>query len=107
MMKSKEDAVLFYQESEPHSFTIGMLMVLFIVFLFGVFYVSLVFYDSTWSEEIVDKELSIKPSKQLTKLRVLESERLNQPIQWVDKESGIVRVPIQIAMSSIVKKYQK
>ena len=105
MTQENKENVLFYKESEAHSFTVGALMIVFIVFLFGVFYVSLVFYGSTLSDEIIDKELSIKPSKQLTKLRVVESEKLNQSIMWLNQDAGVVSIPIQLAMESVVKKY--
>jgi hypothetical protein len=46
--------------------------------------------------------LQVTPASDLDQLRAEEDLRLNT-FDWVDKEQGVVRIPVQTAMEVVVK----
>jgi hypothetical protein len=43
---------------------------------------------------------------ELSELRAYEGE-MATTLKWVDKEKGVVQIPIDVAMDLVVKSYQK
>lgn len=53
----------------------------------------------------LDKNRMAERAKALAEVRAAEALALNNPA-WIDKNKGIVRVPIQVAMEVVVRSWQ-
>ena len=51
----------------------------------------------------VEPRLQVSPPKDLAALRA-EEDRILQSIQWIDRQAGIARIPIDEAMALMVKR---
>ena len=85
----------------------GILMVGFVIVLFLVVtgVGSYFFFKGVVSAEINRKEIT-GMSRELAALRIKEAENLNT-YGWINKDKGIVQVPIEVAKGIIIKNYNK
>lgn len=70
------------------------------VFVIGAFFLTIAigitqFFGFAIREEL-DRKVYSQPSAQLRQARASEQEKLNR-YQWVDKQAGVVRVPLDTA----------
>jgi hypothetical protein len=90
-----------YDRHDPNTRFIALLglvtIVVLIAAVFGVQY----YYDRMYDEQVYVKEMEPK-SEALEDLRAREDEQLHS-YQYIDREKGTVRIPIERAMELLVK----
>jgi hypothetical protein len=83
-------------QSEPKSNTVAIVGLICALALFAVVVACLYYLPVAIHREIRDKQ-ELAPTAALDAWRAEENRKLNQP-EFVDKEQGIVRIPIALAM---------
>ena len=97
------DIQLSYDKEEPSSFNItiavlGTVVVLIIVFVFTYYlFTSMLSQDQNQKYDLVKTTLLDKYNKEYSK-------NMNQ-LKWIDKDKGIVKVPIEFGIEQVVKDY--
>ncbi len=89
------------QQPDHIRLTVAILASAVIIFLsvWGCY----LFYVGTLSDEVRLKESGPAPMA-IRELRVTETAELTR-LQWVDQAKGQVKIPIDMAMDAVVKKY--
>ena len=88
-------------ESDPRSSTtlivgaVGIVLLVVVVILLEV-----LFYDTAETE--YQRKVVAEPPQQLRLLQAEQRERLNS-YHWVDRENGVVAIPIERAMELVVR----
>jgi hypothetical protein len=77
---------------------VGTLVVLIIVILLEA-----LFYHQEYQQEVV-KNLDVQFEGLVTR-RAQQQERLVAPPRWIDRDKGIVQIPIDRAMELVIKEY--
>lgn len=86
---------------------IVVLACLFLIWLFGLFELRAERHDPVLSplaksEEPPEPRLEIKPSRNLAQQRAAE-DRLLHHYRWIDKEEGVVQIPVERAMELVAE----
>jgi hypothetical protein len=94
-----------FDRSEPQATPVAIAVGLSTVFLVGLFIFASFLYTSTLSMELNAKENVDMPAE-LRKHRLAESETLAK-FGYIDRRSGLVKLPIELAMKSVQVQYSK
>ena len=90
-------------EDEPKSTNVGLLIVVTSIFLTVVVIFSYFLFISMLSQD-KDLKQSFVKTPLLDELNQEYDFRLNE-LRWIDKESGFVKVPIDVGMQYVIKRY--
>ena len=98
------DLKILYDRQEPDSKPVMISVIISILFLFITIFASYYFYLSQVS---VDQDRKQDNAKRNTYIQSLEKEVYSdmENYDYIDKESKIVRVPINVAIDDVVEKY--
>jgi len=92
--------------NEPHSVAIWLSVGITTVVLIVICYFSAMYYQASASDAMGVREESGHLGGELAELRAYEDE-MTTALKWIDKEKGVVQVPMDVAMDLVVKSYQK
>ena len=97
------DVEVKYFENEPESFNVTLGFIITVVFLLVVIIFSYFLFASMVSQDKNEKRNMVKTPK----LDVLNQEYEFQldDLRWVDKPTGVVKVPIDVGMQYVIKRY--
>ncbi len=92
--------------NEPNSAGIWLSMGLTTVVLIVIVYFGSLYYRASASHAMDSREENGEISAELAALHAYESEMAGT-LKWINKDEGLVQVPIDVAMDLVVKAYQK
>lgn len=92
--------------NEPNSIGIWLSMGLTMFSLIVICYFGSLYYMASSSDTVRGREAVGGIGAELSELRAYEGE-MATTLKWVDKEKGVVQIPIDVAMDLVVKSYQK
>ncbi|NBV82573.1 hypothetical protein EBR57_00395 [bacterium] len=92
--------------NEPYSTAIWLSIGITTVVLVVICYFSSMYYQASASDAMVGREEGGRVGYDLAELRAYENE-MATALKWVDKEKGVVQIPMDVAMDLVVKSYQK
>ena len=97
------DVEIKYYEDEPQAFNVSLGILITAVFLLIVVIFSYFLFTSMLSHDKNQKRDLVKTPK----LDVLNQEYEFQldDLRWVDKSQGVVKVPIDVGMQYVIKRY--
>tara|TARA_B100000427_G_scaffold329551_1_gene346272 strand:- start:3051 stop:3353 length:303 start_codon:yes stop_codon:yes gene_type:complete len=97
------DVEVKYFENEPESFNVTLGFIITVVFLLVVIIFSYFLFASMVSQDKNEKRNMVKTPK----LDVLNQDYEFQldDLRWVDKPTGVVKVPIDVGMQHVIKRY--
>jgi hypothetical protein len=97
------DLKISYEKEEPNNLGIGLSVSATVVFLIGIFVLSYYIFISILSQDLNEKQLMSKPLL-LKELRAEQRKNLSE-IKLLDSQKKIVKVPIDVAVQYVIKKY--
>lgn len=92
--------------NEPNSIGIWLSMGLTTITLIVICYFGSLYYRASASDAMGGRESTGGMGAELAELRAYEAEMAGT-LKWVDKDKGVVQIPIDVAMDLVVKSYQK
>ena len=97
------DVEVKYYEDEPEAFNVTLGFIITAVFLLVVVIFSYFLFTSMLSQDRNQKRSIVKTPK----LNVLNQEYDFQldDLRWVNKSQGVVKVPIDVGMQYVIKRY--
>jgi hypothetical protein len=90
-------------EDEPKSTNVGLLIVVTSIFLTVVVIFSYFLFISMLSQD-KDLKQSFVKTPRIDELNQEYDFRLNE-LRWIDKDNGFVKVPIDVGMQYVIKRY--
>ncbi|RAP26583.1 hypothetical protein DID74_01845 [Candidatus Marinamargulisbacteria bacterium SCGC AG-333-B06] len=97
------DVEVKYFENEPESLNVILGFIFTAVFLLVVIIFSYFLFTAMLSQDKNEKRNSVKTPK----LDVLNQEYEFQldDLRWIDKSKGVVKVPVDVGMQYVIKRY--
>jgi hypothetical protein len=92
--------------NEPNSAGIWLSMGLTTIVLITIVYFGSLYYRASASTALDRREEMGGIGSDLAALHAYENE-MATTLKWIDKDKGIVQIPIDVAMDLVVKSYQK
>jgi len=92
--------------NDPNSIRIWLSMGLTAIVLIVICYFGSLYYMASASDTMRGRESAGGIGAELAALREYEGD-MATTLKWIDKDKGVVQIPIDVAMDLVVKSYQK